>query len=108
MIGKWHLKREPAAFDYYCVLPGQGKYFTPDFLIRGANPWLQSRITENGKHSSDAITNINLEWLRHGRDKSKPFFLMHPFKAPHDMFDNAKRYDDYLTETGELDNTIIP
>ncbi|MCP5111375.1 MAG: sulfatase-like hydrolase/transferase, partial [bacterium] len=26
MIGKWHLKAEPAAFDYYCVLPGQGKY----------------------------------------------------------------------------------
>ena len=26
MIGKWHLKNEPADFDYYCVLPGQGKY----------------------------------------------------------------------------------
>jgi arylsulfatase A-like enzyme len=23
MVGKWHLKQEPAAFDYYCVLPGQ-------------------------------------------------------------------------------------
>ena len=21
MIGKWHLKKEPADFDYYCVLP---------------------------------------------------------------------------------------
>ena len=31
MIGKWHLKQEPAAFDYYCVLPGQGKYFDPVF-----------------------------------------------------------------------------
>ena len=30
MVGKWHLKKEPAAFDYYCVLPGQGKYFNPD------------------------------------------------------------------------------
>lgn len=28
MVGKWHLKREPA-FDYYCVLPGQGSYFNP-------------------------------------------------------------------------------
>ncbi|GAG96944.1 unnamed protein product, partial [marine sediment metagenome] len=26
MIGKWHLKKEPAAFDFYSVLPGQGKY----------------------------------------------------------------------------------
>ena len=31
MIGKWNLKKEPAAFDYYCVLPGQGKYFNADF-----------------------------------------------------------------------------
>ena len=36
MIGKWHLKQEPASFDYYCVLPGQGKYFNPQFRIRGA------------------------------------------------------------------------
>ncbi len=109
MIGKWHLKDEPAAFDYYCVLPGQGKYLNPDFLIRGAKPWPQNVITENGKHSSDAITDISLEWLRHGRDKGKPFFLMHHFKAPHDMFVNAKRYDGYLTdveipEPGNLHN----
>ena len=106
IIGKWHLKDEPVAFDYYCVLPGQGKYFDPDFLIRGAKPWPQNVITENGKHSSDAITDISLEWLRNGRDKGKPFFLMHHFKAPHDMFVNAKRYDGYLAdvEIPEPDN----
>ena len=37
MIGKWHLKAEPADFDYYCVLPGQGKYHNPDFRVRGAS-----------------------------------------------------------------------
>src|SRR5690606_19750717 len=26
LIGKWHLGAEPAAFDTYCVLPGQGSY----------------------------------------------------------------------------------
>ena len=35
MIGKWHLKVEPADFDYYCVLPGQGKYHNPEFRVRG-------------------------------------------------------------------------
>ena len=40
----------------------------------------------------DAITDISLAWLKNERDKSKPFFLMHQFKAPHDMFNNAKRY----------------
>jgi N-acetylglucosamine-6-sulfatase len=28
MVGKWHLKEEPN-FDYYKVLPGQGKYHDP-------------------------------------------------------------------------------
>jgi arylsulfatase A-like enzyme len=98
MIGKWHLKQEPAAFDYYCVLPGQGKYFDPTFRVRGKNAWPGNTIAKNGQHSSDAITDISLEWLESGRDKSKPFFLMHHFKAPHDMFQNAKRYDSYLEE----------
>lgn len=26
VVGTWHLKQEPAGFDYYCVLPGQGEY----------------------------------------------------------------------------------
>lgn len=48
MIGKWHLKEEPAAFDYYCVLPGQGKYFDPDFRMRGDNPCLPTRGERSG------------------------------------------------------------
>lgn len=98
IIGKWHLKDEPAAFDYYCVLPGQGKYFNPSFLIRGDKPWPGNITLKNNTHSSDAITDLSLEWLKNGRDQSKPFFLMHHFKAPHDMFENARRYDDYLKE----------
>jgi len=96
MVGKWHLAAEPAAFDYYCVLPGQGKYFDPVFRVRGEKRWPGNLITKTGQHSSDAVTDVSLQWLRNGRDKTKPFFLMHHFKAPHDMFQNAKRYDDYL------------
>ncbi len=98
MVGKWHLKGEPTAFDYYCVLPGQGKYFNPDFRVRGDKPWPQNTIKAEGKHSSDAVTDISLEWLKNGWDKKRPFFLMHHFKAPHDMFQNAKRYDSYLED----------
>ena len=110
MIGKWHLKREPAAFDYYCVLPGQGKYFNPDFRIRGDKPWPGNVITRRNMHSSDAITDITLQWLKNGRDKSRPFFLMHHFKAPHDMFENARRYDGYLEDVTipEPDNLFNP
>ena len=98
MIGKWHLKEEPADFDYYCVLPGQGEYHNPEFLIRGEQPWGKNLIKADGKHVTDAITDISLEWLKEERDESKPFFLMHHFKAPHDYFDNALRYESYLRD----------
>ncbi|HCY58749.1 MAG TPA: acetylglucosamine-6-sulfatase, partial [Opitutae bacterium] len=44
MIGKWHLKVEPKDFNYYCVLPGQGKYHGPSFRIRGDKPWGKNLI----------------------------------------------------------------
>ncbi|MFG0287824.1 MAG: sulfatase [Rhodopirellula sp. JB044] len=98
MIGKWHLKVEPADFDYYCVLPGQGHYHNPDFRIRGDKPWGKNTIKFDGKHSTDAITDLTLDWLKVGRDDDKPFFLMHHYKAPHDYFDNAHRYESYLAD----------
>ena len=98
LVGKWHLKKEPAAFDYYKVLPVQGKYFNPDFRIRGDKPWPQNVVKTNG-HSSDVITDISLDWLKNKRDPNKPFFLMHQFKAPHDDFEFAPRYADYLEDT---------
>ena len=98
MIGKWHLKKEPADFEFYSVLPGQGKYHNPEFRIRGEKPWPKNLIKFDGVHSSDAITDQTLKWLKEGRDKSKPFFLMHHYKAPHDYFEHAPRYDDYLAD----------
>ena len=29
IIGKWHLHTEPSGFDYWNVLPGQGRYYNP-------------------------------------------------------------------------------
>ena len=98
MVGKWHLKEEPGAFDFYTVLPGQGKYHNPEFRIRGEKGWPKDVITYNGYHSSDAITEITIDWLKDGRDGDKPFFLMHHYKAPHDYFEHAARYDEYLAD----------
>jgi len=98
MVGKWHLKEEPGAFDYYCVLPGQGKYFDPEFRTRGQAAWPKNAIKFNGMHSSDAITDVTLKWLKDGWDQSKPFFLMHHYKAPHDFFQYAPRYESYLAD----------
>ena len=94
VIGKWHLKAEPAAFDYYQVLESQGTYFDPKFRIRGDNDWPQNEVQYTG-HSSDVVTDLAIEWLK-GRNRERPFFLMHQFKAPHDMFEYAPRYEDFL------------
>jgi len=98
MIGKWHLKEEPADFEHYCVLPGQGSYHDPTFRVRGEKPWGKNTISFPGMHSSDAITDQSVAWLENGWDRSRPFFLMHHFKAPHDYFDNAPRYEEYLAD----------
>lgn len=30
LVGKWHLKKEPAGFDYWNIIRGQGRYHDPD------------------------------------------------------------------------------
>lgn len=95
MIGKWHLHDEPSTFDYYCVLPGQGWYANPVFLRKGKGAWPNNEFRFEGydnKNSEDAVADLTLEWLKQ-RDTSKPFFVMCHFKAPHDNFENAERYD---------------
>lgn len=37
MIGKIHLDGLPQGFDFSAVLPGQGQYYNPDFLINDAS-----------------------------------------------------------------------
>lgn len=96
IIGKWHLVNEPAAFDYYKVLPVQGKYFDPEFREKGKGNWPDNLVKHTG-FSSDIITDLSIEYLKN-RDKSQPFFLMHHHKAPHGPFSHPSRYDDFLED----------
>ncbi|SEQ06695.1 sulfatase family protein [Neolewinella agarilytica] len=98
MVGKWHLKAEPAAYDYYHVLESQGKYFDPEFRSSDAGDWPDNFVKYKG-HSSDIVTDVTLNWLKTKRKKDQPFFLMHHYKAPHDDFEFAPRYADYLEDT---------
>jgi len=75
MIGKWHLGSDPTGFERYIVLPGQGVYWNPTFLVRGG------RLSIEG-HCTEIITELGLEWLK-TRPQDKPFFLMLHHKAPH-------------------------
>ena len=76
---------------------GQGKYHGPSFRIQGEKPWGKNLIEFPEKHSTDAITDLTLDWLKNRKDE-KPFFLMHHYKAPHDYFENAERYESYLAD----------
>ncbi|MDG2221572.1 MAG: sulfatase [Rubripirellula sp.] len=97
MIGKWHLKVEPN-YDFYKVLPGQGKYFDTEFRIQGGKPWPKNVVKYPGSHSSDVIMDSTLAWFKEQRDPDKPFFVCHHFKAPHDYFQSHPRYDSYLAD----------
>ncbi len=104
VIGKWHLHRLPLSFDYYKVLPGQGSYFNPCFYETGATGTFKwgKRIIKGGVnmegHSTDCIADSALDWFRNKRDPNEPFFLKLHFKAPHDMFEYAPRYESYLAD----------
>ena len=76
MIGKWHLVSEPTGFDYWNILTGQGDYYNPVFIDNGQN------CVKLG-YATNITTDIALEWLENGRDKSKPFCLFLHHKAPH-------------------------
>lgn len=110
MIGKWHLGSDPTGFDRWIVLPGQGAYWNPAFLVPGR------RITIQG-HCTDITTDLGLEWLK-TRPPDRPFFLMLHHKAPHRAWEPDERnralfkdkvipepdtlWDDYATRPSAL------
>ena len=110
MIGKWHLGSDPTGFDRWIILPGQGVYWDPQFLLNGR------KLTIEG-HCTAITTALGIEWLK-TRPKDKPFFLMLHQKAPHRPWDPDLRnqalfkdkaipepatlWDDYATRPAAL------
>lgn len=97
LIGKWHLVKEPAGFDYYCVLPGQGRYWNPVMMTRENFREDQKGGQAYEGYCTDVITDQSIAWLEN-RDKTKPFYLSAHFKATHEPFDYPKRYENYLED----------
>jgi arylsulfatase A-like enzyme len=75
VIGKWHLFSAPTGFDYWNVLPGQGRYHDPQFIEFGKTNVIKGYVT-------DIITDLSIQFLER-RDPGKPFLLMTHHKAPH-------------------------
>jgi arylsulfatase A-like enzyme len=90
VVGKWHLKSLPFGFDHFAILPGQGEYFDPAFIVNGEQVRLRG-------HTDDVIADQALAWLRH-RPTDKPFCLLCQFKAPHRPWQAASRFNDEFTD----------
>ena len=101
IVGKWHLKDKPSGFDYFNILPGQGRYNNP--ILKNKDNWEYGN--KGGKEfkgfSADVIMNESLKWLDQ-RDKEKPFMLMTHFKATHEPFDYPERFENLF------ENDTIP
>jgi arylsulfatase A-like enzyme len=94
MIGKWHLGSDPTGFDRWIVLPGQGAYWNPAFLVPG------KKVNIEG-HCTDITTDLGIEFLE-TRPKDKPFFLMLHQKAPHRAWEPDDR------NKARFQNAVIP
>lgn len=109
-VGKYHLHSNPVGLDYFSILPGQGDYHNPEFIEKGnehLSGWVQQgeKIQYEG-HSSDIIATKALDFLENEISDDQPFMLFCHFKAPHDTWDYAARYEDFLAdvEIPEPDN----
>jgi arylsulfatase A-like enzyme len=76
LIGKWHLGSDPAGFDRWEILPGQGAYHDPVFYTA------TGETTYTGRYVTDVITDLAIDFIR-TRPGDRPFFLMVHHKAPH-------------------------
>jgi len=91
VIGEWHLYTKPSGFDYFNVLPGQGRYHNP--LLKSEEGWVDGHDggVEYKGFSTDVIADQSIEWMKN-RDKEKPFMMMCHFKATHEPFDYPERF----------------
>ena len=77
IFGKWHLESLPQGFDRWEIVPGQGDYYNPDFIVESGDT-----VTVHG-YLTDLITDKSINWLENERDTSKPFCLLIHHKAIH-------------------------
>ncbi|MFT3824308.1 MAG: sulfatase [Chitinophagaceae bacterium] len=94
-IGKWHLETKPQGFSYWQILPGQGSYYNPDFIMMDSS---KKRI--NG-YVTNVIEDLAEDWLSN-RDTTKPFCLVIGHKATH------RNWMPDTTDLGRFDKVQFP
>lgn len=110
-FGKWHMGSDTdaprAGFDRWVSFKGQGTYFpteqfSPAQIAAGQRQTLNvdgTSVKRTG-YITDELTDYAMDWLKRGRDKSKPFFLYLSHKAVHS---DAKPPERYKNQYADLD-----
>jgi len=101
MFGKLHFGNNPKGFDEFKILPGQGRYYNPDFITNSGDTTITG-------YTTDIITDMSLDWLETRREEDKPFLLMYLHKAPHRPWVPAERhYKNYINKEFEEPETLF-
>ncbi|KPM46838.1 sulfatase family protein [Jiulongibacter sediminis] len=102
MFGKLHFGNNPKGFDEFKILPGQGRYYNPEFITKK-----EGKKTITG-YVTDLITDMTINWLKTEREEDKPFFMAYLHKAPHREWLPAERhYTDFTKRTFKEPETLF-
>ena len=80
VIGKLHLGGTPTGFDYFDILPGQGRYYNPQFINDSGQYEMEGYATE-------IIADKTIDWIESVKDNDQPWMVMMQHKAPHRAWD---------------------
>ncbi|MFN2501525.1 MAG: sulfatase [Pyrinomonadaceae bacterium] len=87
LVGKWHLRSQPAGFEQWIILPGGGgPYNDPEMITSGG-----MRLKFRG-YADDVVGDQALAYLAQ-RPKERPFCLLYNFKSPHRNWVPAARFE---------------
>lgn len=102
MFGKLHFGNNPKGFDEFQILPGQGRYYNPEFITKK-----EGKKTITG-YVTDIITDLTINWLKNERSQKKPFFMAYLHKAPHREWLPAERhYKEFTKRTFKEPETLF-
>ncbi|MCB2067612.1 MAG: sulfatase [Erythrobacter sp.] len=97
-FGKWHMgvdSDDPRpGFDHWVSFAGQGSYLPMGDFGQNRRQVLNvdGQHVDRTDYITDELTQYQMDWLEHGRDPSRPFFLYMSHKAVHGPCVPAERY----------------
>ncbi|WP_299801037.1 sulfatase [uncultured Maribacter sp.] len=102
MFGKLHFGNNPKGVDEFMILPGQGNYINPDFIVTNGDT-----ITKQG-YVTDIITDVSLGWLKKAAADDEPFMMMYLHKAPHrPWWPRADKFKEFTQRTFPEPETLF-